>query len=101
MFVVFLMFWAGCLSSPLAKAEVNALPDSIINEDAVYEYTFTDYDKACRIMKELRSRGNLPSYTLDMTEGDLYYNTGILIRLLICTTTHSTVIPPASTRATR
>lgn len=27
-------------------------------------------------MKELRSRGNLPPYTLDMTEGDLYYNTG-------------------------
>lgn len=76
MFALFLMFWAGCLSSPLAKAEANELPDSIINEDAVYEYTFTDYDKACRIMKELRSRGNLPSYTLDMTEGDLYYNTG-------------------------
>ena len=76
LFALFLMFWAGCLSSPLAKAEANVLPDSIINEDAVYEYTFTDYDKACRIMKELRSRGNLPPYTLDMTEGDLYYNTG-------------------------
>ncbi len=27
-------------------------------------------------MKELRKRGNLSPYTLDMTEGDLYYNTG-------------------------
>ena len=42
----------------------------------MYEYTFTDYGKAYRIMGELRKRGDLPSYTLDMTEGDLYYNTG-------------------------
>ena len=71
-----LLFILAYIPCSYASAKWNTLPDSIISEDAVYEYTFTDYDKACRIMKELRKQGNLPHYTLDMTEGDLYYNTG-------------------------
>ncbi len=54
----------------------SALPDSLIDVDYVYEYTYSDFDKAKRIMEELRKRGDDSEYNLDRTEGDLYYNTG-------------------------
>lgn len=55
------------------------LPDSMVTEDKVYEYTFSDTPLAERIMAELRKQGKQVSYELDMTEGDLYYNTGRFI----------------------
>ena len=73
---MFLIFGAFCSALPLQGKANEQLPDNLITDDAVYQYTFTDFDKACLIMKELRKRGNLSPYTLDMTEGDLYYNTG-------------------------
>lgn len=51
------------------------IPDSIVTDDKVYEYTFSDFGKAQRIMAELRKRKFL-SYQLDVVEGDLYFNTG-------------------------
>ena len=74
--ILFLIFGAFCSALPLQGKANEQLPDNLITDDAVYQYTFTDFDKACLIMKELRKRGNLSPYTLDMTEGDLYYNTG-------------------------
>lgn len=59
-----------------AYAENATLPDSLITEDYVYEYTFSNFDKAERIMQELRKRKSLPEFRLDATEGDLYFNTG-------------------------
>ena len=60
-----------------AHAEENStLNINTINEDSVYKYTFTDFNKASLLMKELREAEKLPAYTLDITEGDLYYNTG-------------------------
>ena len=59
-----------------------SLPDSLITDDCVYEYTFSDFDKAERIMQELRKRKSLPEYRLDITEGDLYYNRGYFHRAL-------------------
>lgn len=59
-----------------AYAENTSLPDSLITEDYVYEYTFSNFDKAERIMQELRKRKSLPEFRLDATEGDLYFNTG-------------------------
>lgn len=63
-------------------AENQLLPDSLITDDYVYEYTFVDFDKAERIMQELRKRKSLPDYRLDITEGDLYYNRGYFHRAL-------------------
>ncbi|WP_455588799.1 helix-turn-helix domain-containing protein [Bacteroides rodentium] len=58
------------------------LPDSLITDDYVYEYTFSDFDKAVRIMAELRKRNTLPPFRLDITEGDLYFNTGRYLQAL-------------------
>lgn len=58
------------------------LPDSLITEDHVYEYTFSDFDKATEIMAELRRRNSLPRFRMDMTEGDLYFNTGHYLQAL-------------------
>ena len=58
------------------------LPDSVLTDDYVYEYTFSDFDKAVRIMEELRKRKNISQYRLDVTEGDLYFNTGRYLQAL-------------------
>lgn len=55
------------------------LPDSMVTEDKVYEYTFSDTPLAERIMAELRNQGKQSTYELDITEGDLYYNTSRFI----------------------
>jgi len=60
----------------------NSLPDSLLTDDYVYEYTFSDYDKAVQIMKELRKRDTYSQYRLDVTEGDLYFNTGRYLQAL-------------------
>ena len=61
----------------------NHLEDSLLTEDAVYEYTFTDFDKARRIMGRLRADRLLPSFELDKVEGDLYFNTGHYYQALV------------------
>ena len=58
------------------------LPDSLITDDYVYDYTFSDFGKAEYIMQELRKRKKLPDFKLDITEGDLYFNTGQYYRAL-------------------
>ncbi len=65
-----------------AFAANNSLPDSLLTEDCVYEYTFSNYDKAVQIMKELRKRNTYSQYRLDVTEGDLYFNTGRYLQAL-------------------
>lgn len=60
----------------------NFLPDSLLTDDYVYEYTFSDFDKAVQIMKELRKRDTYSQYRLDVTEGDLYFNTGRYLQAL-------------------
>jgi tetratricopeptide (TPR) repeat protein len=44
--------------------------------EQVYEYTITDLSKAMAIMRHLRSQKNIPSYTLNEVEGDMYFNRG-------------------------
>lgn len=58
------------------RGESGVLPDSLLTEDKVYEYTFSDFGKAEAIVKEMRIRMVCPEYQLDITEGDLYFNTG-------------------------
>ncbi len=52
------------------------MPDSILTENHIYKYLYTDRAKSERIMVEMRSRGTLPAWELDYIEGDLNYNTG-------------------------
>lgn len=67
---------------PLHAGGEEHLPDSLLTDDGVYAYTFSDFAKAQRIMKELRRRELLPEFRLDMVEGDLYFNTGKYYRAL-------------------
>ena len=64
------------------KENVGNIPDSMVTDDNVYEYTFSDFGKAQRIMSKLRARKSLPLHRLDMVEGDLYFNTGKYYRAL-------------------
>ena len=52
------------------------LPDSILTEDHIYKFLYTDRAKSEQIMAEMRRRGTLPAWELDYIEGDLNYNTG-------------------------
>ena len=73
-----LFLFAGLLlfaSGSRAAAE-EELPDSLLTEDYLYEYTFTDFGKARRIIERMRERKILEPYRLDIAEGDLYFNTG-------------------------
>lgn len=77
----------GALGTTIAfaadkKTEYEYLPDSLITDNYVYEYTFSDFGKAEGIMQELRKRKKLPDFRLDMIEGDLYFNTGHYYRAL-------------------
>lgn len=53
-----------------------SLPDSIVNEDHIYKYLYTDRSKSEQIMQEMRLRRICPVWKLDYIEGDLNYNTG-------------------------
>lgn len=72
----------GTMAAEKGTTDTEVLPDSLLTDDYVYEYTFSDFDKAVRIIKELRKRGSYSSYRLDVTEGDLYFNTGRYLQAL-------------------
>ena len=65
----------GTMASERGTEKTEVLPDSLLTDDYVYEYTFSDFDKAVRIIKELRKRNSYSSYRLDVTAGDLYFIT--------------------------
>ena len=81
----------GLWAMPLL-ANRSALPDSLITEDKVYEFTFSDTPLAERIMMELRKKGKQATHELDITEGDLYYNTG---RFIIAASFYKNVVDEA------
>lgn len=78
--------WGSIVTASLNVTDVhaksNSLPDSLLTDDYVYEYTFSDFDKAVQIMKELRKRDTYSQFRLDVTEGDLYFNTGQYLQAL-------------------
>ena len=82
MIIIVCMAGTNAFAENKSLPENQSLPDSLITDDCVYEYTFSDFDKAERIMKELRKRKSLPDYRLDVTEGDLYYNRGLFYKAL-------------------
>lgn len=67
-------FFCFAFGGGTGKSEV--LPDSILNEDHIYKYLYTDRFKSDLIMAEMRRRQTLPAWELDYIEGDLNYNTG-------------------------
>lgn len=73
-----LLAFAGFLlfATEAQAAGEETLPDSLLTEDYLYEYTFTDFGKAQRIIGEMRKQKKLEPYRLDIAEGDLYFNTG-------------------------
>lgn len=80
---IFVFTWLIIITGLNATHAANcSLPDNLLTDAAVYEYTFTDYDKAVQIMKELRKRDAYSQYRLDVTEGDLYFNTGRYLQAL-------------------
>lgn len=64
-------------------ADKEVLPDSLLTENNIYEYTFSNFDKAVRIIEEMRKRNLLPVHRLDIAEGDLYFNTGRYNKALV------------------
>lgn len=70
--------WGVCRAS----GEMSSLPDSLVTDDNVYRYMFSDPEKAEAVMAALRERRKLPDWELDYTEGDLCYNTGKHYRAL-------------------
>lgn len=73
---------ADLKSADTAAIDTAALPDSLLTEDCVYRYTFSNFPLACRIMDRLRQDALLPAHQLDITEGDLYFNNGYYHRAL-------------------
>ena len=70
-----ILFFSLGTGTACAKGK-QTLPDSIVTEDNVYRFMFTDTPKAEAVMAALRERGSMAEWELDYTEGDLYYNTG-------------------------
>lgn len=52
------------------------IPDSILTKDHIYQYTFSDQDKARSIIKAMREKNLETDFVLDIAEGDLYFNNG-------------------------
>ena len=75
-----------CIWGVAGGTPSHSLPDSVVTEDNVYRYMFSDTGKAERIMEALRERKKMPEWELDYTEGDLWYNTGRYYRALKCYT---------------
>lgn len=72
-----------CCIMGVAKGESSqTLPDSVVTEDNVYRYMFSDTKKAEAIMEALRERKKMSGWELDYTEGDLWFNTGRYFRAL-------------------
>lgn len=83
LYFVWFIFCLFSLHGSLARsAESETIPDSLLTEDYIYEYTFSDFNKAVRILELMREQKKLPDYRLDIAEGDLYFNTGKYLRAL-------------------
>lgn len=74
--ILVLIMMVAWLSSHAASKNAKSLPDSLVAEDNVYLYMFSDTEKAEAIMAALREKGDQPAWELDYVEGDLYFNTG-------------------------
>lgn len=77
----YIICWLLAVSMPayMKAAETGkheALPDSLLTEDHIYEYTFSDTVKAACIIDQMRQRKLAPEHVLDIAQGDLLFNNG-------------------------
>lgn len=56
--------------------ETHTLPDSLLTEDHIYEYTFSDTVKATRIIDQMRQRKLASEHVLGIAQGDLLFDNG-------------------------
>ena len=82
-FIIYLQVLLLVVSMPAVGQHKNVFPDSLLTEDYIYEYTFSDFEKAVKIAGTMRERKLLPVHRLDIAEGDLYFNTGKYNRALV------------------
>ena len=82
-YIIWLQVLLLVVSIPAVAQVKGVLPDSLLTEDYIYEYTFSDFDKAVKIIETMRNRKLLPVHRLDIAEGDLYFNTGKYNRALV------------------
>lgn len=76
---LFLFFLCGAfftISASGVSGKLHSLPDSLLTKDCIYEYTFTDFEKAKLIISQMRLLNLASQYTLDIAEGDLLFNNG-------------------------
>lgn len=64
------------LGEAKTPTDTYTLPDSLLTEDHIYEYTFSDTVKAARIINQMRQRKLAPEHVLDIAQGDLLFNNG-------------------------
>lgn len=76
LYVILLLLFRLLMFPGAVCAEILSLPDSLITDDNVYKYTFSDFDKAQQVMEQLRKRKSLSMFRMDVVEGDLYFNVG-------------------------
>lgn len=71
------------MSRATPSAAIEPVPDSLLTEDYIYEFTFSNFGKAVRIIELIRERELLAKHRIDIAEGDLYFNTGRYRRGLV------------------
>ena len=76
LYVILLLLFRLLMFPGAVCAGIFSLPDSLITDDNVYKYTFSDFDKAQQVMEQLRKRKSLSMFRMDVVEGDLYFNVG-------------------------
>lgn len=76
LYVILLLLFRLLMFPGAVCAGIFSLPDSLITDDNVYKYTFSDFDKAQQVMEQLRKRKFLSMFRMDVVEGDLYFNVG-------------------------
>lgn len=69
-----IMMLATSLRAAAANGDDSLIPDSMLTEAHVYEVTFTDPELGHRIIDAMRERTDIDDYTLNILEGDLYFN---------------------------
>lgn len=68
--IILLAAWLAFLCPALAGGGGGSLPDSLLDEEHIYKYLYTDRALSERIMAEMRRRKALPGWELDYIEGD-------------------------------
>ena len=53
LYVILLLLFRLLMFPGAVCAEILSLPDSLITDDNVYKYTFSDFDKAQQVMEQL------------------------------------------------